>query len=115
MTLYGDGFYLDWLVIRTTRREYVGNNEPKYVVYGVGQWNGHIMDWRGCNFWEKKLSGGVKPFKTVEEAKQWIQSQIDNGTLYYRKEIEGGYWSGDEGNERDVEEVSLPLAESKLK
>lgn len=46
----------------------------KYKAYVIGRANGHIMDWRGCNFRCTPVSGQGRGFDTVEETKQFIKN-----------------------------------------
>ena len=80
-------FSLSWFEIRSTRRNYYTDN-IHYNVFAVGKWAGHIMDWRGCNFWHKKVND--RYFKSISEAFDWIQGQLDNGTFSDNMTIDGG-------------------------
>lgn len=94
-----EGFYLEWFEIKSTR-----DFSDKYVVFGIGQWRGHIMNWRGCNHWEKKLTKGVKPFNSIEDAENWIKEKVKSGDFKERMYIDGGYHTG-EPTDREVKTV----------
>jgi len=54
---------------------------PKYTVYLVGQWDDHIMDWRGCNF--RRVKAPAQPIFTkisdaVNWAKKWLEDHKEN-------------------------------------
>jgi len=56
---------------------------PAYRVFWIGQWDGHIMDWRGCNFRiiedDKK-----KIFRTIKEAKHYADKKYK-----YKMHVDG--------------------------
>lgn len=65
-----NGYDLSWFELLTFR-------ETKVVIYGVGQWDGHMMDWRGCNFFHGRLP--LSPvFNNTEEATAWLKFQVEN-------------------------------------
>jgi hypothetical protein len=45
---------------------------PRYVVYAVGQWDNHIMDWLGGNYRRTKVPGQPK-FTSLKEATTWAR------------------------------------------
>jgi len=51
-------------------------NNPRYVVYGLGQEDNHVMDWAGCNFHRARVPDGG-PFKTFAEAKKFIRNECE--------------------------------------
>ena len=66
-----NGYYLEWLELKQYRDVY-------YVWYGVGQWDGHMMNWRGCNYFHGRLPKSPM-FNNVREAILWMQVQLKAG------------------------------------
>ena len=67
--------------------------ETSYVWYGVGQWDGHIMDWRGSNFFHGRLPQSPT-FKQPSEALAWLEKALDEGE-YHRGMSLSGHHSGE--------------------
>jgi hypothetical protein len=60
-------------------------HQDKFVIYGVGRWLYHIMDWRGCNFYHGRLP--LSPvFNSEEEAGKWL---IENKDVYKGMTLRG--------------------------
>jgi hypothetical protein len=78
---YNTDYDLSWLKILRFR-------ESKFVVYGVGQWAYHVMDWRGCNFFHGRIPDSPT-FSTPEEAVSWIAKEIKAGRIYEGKVLQG--------------------------
>jgi hypothetical protein len=66
-------YRVSWFQVLTFR-------ETRFVVYGQGQWNGHIMDWAGCNFFHGRVPGSPT-FATIEDAVLWLDEQARLGNL----------------------------------
>ncbi len=98
--LSNSGFYLTWFTIRYTS---LMSEKERYVIFGEGKWIYHVMDWRGCNFWQKKLS--PHPFDSVEEAKNWLREAVSAELLWERMMIRGGSFLNDSGSDKEVETV----------
>ena len=61
-------YCLSWFEILTYRRE-------RYVLYGVGQWYNHMLDWLGMNYYHGRLPGSPV-FDTVKDAETWLRFQV---------------------------------------
>jgi hypothetical protein len=60
--------------------------KPKFVVYAVGQWDGHIMDWEGMNCRRTKVPDQPK-FYSLKEARAWAVAHYEEfEQLVYGKE-----------------------------
>ena len=96
-------FYrLSWFELMSFR-------ENKVVIFGIGHWTYHLMDWRGCNFYHGRLPKSPV-FKNVGEAKEWLKFQIENGVYHQGMELCGHHAGGDQGclrgcRERELETV----------
>lgn len=66
-------YRLEWFEVLTFR-------ETRFVVYGTGAWDGHLMDWAGCNFFHGRVPTSPV-FKTIEEAVLWLDEQVRLGNL----------------------------------
>jgi len=50
---------------------------PKYVVYVVGKWTYHVMDWAGCNF--RRIKAPNQPvFKKIADAVTWAKRWMED-------------------------------------
>jgi hypothetical protein len=49
---------------------------PRYVVYAVGQWGNHMMDWHGGNYRRTKVPGQPK-FTSLKEAAKWARDHYE--------------------------------------
>ena len=85
---YGDFDYdqqniycLEWFELMKYREKY-------FVIYGVGQWWNHLMDWRGCNFYHGRLPKSPV-FESEEDAKKWLKFQVENGVYQEKMELTG--------------------------
>jgi hypothetical protein len=83
---YEQGYTLAWLEVLTYHRK-------RFVLYGVGQWVGHIMDWRGCNFHHGRLPG-TPVFDSKDDAVRWARLAVVAKWLY-----EGAHLSGHHAGE----------------
>jgi len=72
---------LNWFQILRYRKN-------KFVIYGQGQWVGHIMDWRGMNMYHGRLPKSPV-FNSVEEAIEWLKFQVKHGVYYEKMELTG--------------------------
>ena len=61
-------------------------HKDKIVIYGVGQWVDHLMDWAGCNFHHGRI-GPV--FKNVIEAYFWLRKEVKEGRITERMTLRG--------------------------
>lgn len=73
--------------------ELMGFYEDRVVIFGVGHWSYHIMDWLGCNFWHGRLPKSPI-FDSVEDARDWLIFQVKMGVYYDGMELRGHH-SGD--------------------
>ena len=58
--------------------------KPRYVVYAVGEWDGHMMDWMGCNLRRCKAPNQPK-FSTLKEATEWAVARFEE----FRHTVDG--------------------------
>lgn len=72
-------FRLKWLEVLDYRVNPI-TGRGRFVLYGVGQWVNHVMDWRGCNFFHGRIKGSPT-FATVEEALRWAREASRSGFI----------------------------------
>lgn len=65
----------------------------KVVIYGVGKWVDHMMDWAGCNFHHGRLPDSPVFANEVEAAK-WLKAEVEKGT-YKENTTLTGHHSGE--------------------
>ena len=94
-------YYVKWFEVRTYR-------SSGFVIYGVGQWSGHIMDWRGCNFYHGRLPGSPV-FHDLTVLMDWMEFQIRNGVYSDGMELSGHHSGENECSTcgKDREEVGM--------
>lgn len=102
-------YVLSWFQVLTFRPN-IDTGESKFVVYGVGRWYRHLMDWRGCNFFHGRIPGSPT-FKTIEDAVLWLDEAVKAGVLSDRMRLHGHH-SGENTcpkgcDEREVIQVSI--------
>jgi hypothetical protein len=56
--------------------ELMSFRSTKIVIYGVGQWKYHVMDWRGCNYYHGRLPGSPV-FDNEKEAIKWLKWAVE--------------------------------------
>jgi len=106
----GAHFYISWFEIRETRRF---ADEEHYAIWAVGTWSYHMMDWRGCNMRQKKITVGGS-FDSVDEAEAWLMKQIAAGHLYEGQELYSSSFYGDGDDVMpDARTVYFPKQEEK--
>lgn len=49
---------------------------PHYTIYLVGQWDYHLMNWRGCNYRRIKAPNQPK-FTKIMDAVSWVEALFD--------------------------------------
>jgi hypothetical protein len=79
-------YRLQWLQVMTYRF-------TRFVLYGHGQWDGHIMDWRGCNFFHGRVPG-TPLFTTAEEAVMFAEALAKARVIAEHMTL-SGHHSGD--------------------
>lgn len=79
------GYDLQWFQVMTFRK-------TRFVLYGEGQWEDHIMDWQGCNYWHGRIPESPV-FDSVDQAVEWARSAVAEGKLE-RGMILPGHHSG---------------------
>jgi hypothetical protein len=67
----------------------------KYVIYGHGQWAGHIMDWAGCNYMHGRLPCSPV-FLSVTDAYEWLSRHAEE-KVYQKGDIFAGHHAGEYG------------------
>jgi len=83
---YSNVYKLAWFQVLTYHTK-------GFVVYGHGQWTGHLMDWRGCNFMHGRIPGS-QVFSTIEDAVEWLRVQVRDGKLKCDQEFAGHHSGG---------------------
>jgi len=61
--------------------ELLSFHEDRIVIFGMGHWEHHIMDWLGCNYWHGRLPKSPI-FDSVKDAKDWLKFQVNMGVYY---------------------------------
>ena len=96
-------YFLTWFELLTFR-------EKRYCWYGIGQWVGHMIDWRGCNFFHGRIPDSPT-FANTLEAMEWLQKAVDDGEIYKSISFSGhhaGYRSCRKGcDSRRIADVSF--------
>ena len=82
-------YRLAWFEVLTYR-------ETRFVVYGQGQWDGHLMDWAGGNYFHGRVPTSPV-FATIEEAVLWLDEQVRLGNLVEKMTLSGHHAGGDGG------------------
>ena len=95
-------YRLAWFEVLTYR-------ETRFVVYGQGQWDGHLMDWAGGNYFHGRVPTSPV-FATIEEAVLWLDEQVRLGNLSAGMTL-SGHHSGEYGCRKgcDEREVLSPV------
>jgi len=65
------------------------NGTYRVVIYGVGHWINHIMDWAGCNFFHGRLPNSPI-FDTPAAAAHWLKDVWEPNQNDYLNS-DGGY------------------------
>jgi len=74
-------YALDWFAILTYHK-------TKYVIYGVGQWWYHSIDWRGMNCFHGRLPDSLV-FDSLVSAEEWLKQEIKEGTYHKGMQLSG--------------------------
>lgn len=93
---YSNSYTVSWFDILTYRN-------GKYVVYGEGHWIGHVMDWRGGNFFHGRLPNSPV-FDTEADARAWLRQRVLAGDLNEGDEFTGHHSGGDYGCSKNCDD-----------
>lgn len=86
--LYQTNIYnLEWFQVLTFR-ENLDTGACSFVVYGEGKHEGHLMDWRGCNFFHGRIPGSPT-FKTFADAVLWLDRAMAADVLHRGMDLSG--------------------------